>query len=157
MTYNALTVDLHLSRLEVCDLLIACTGIRHDMEDEIRDPATKDSRREVLRQSIPKWEDLHDKLKIQLDEFDDIMRDYDPSEQITVHVVRTCPPPVFAGVDWLIEDVQQLRPEWSDEECADWWRKHEKSFAGRLMEYGNELLAGMIEGSPYWHYDGTHE
>ena len=40
------------------------------MEDEIRDPATKDSRREVLRQSIPKWEDLHDKLRRQLDEFD---------------------------------------------------------------------------------------
>lgn len=70
MTYNALTVDLHLTRLEVCDLLIACTGIRHDMEDEIRDSATKDSRREVLRQSIPKWEDLHDKLKRQLDDFD---------------------------------------------------------------------------------------
>lgn len=70
MSYNALTVDLHLSRLEVCDLLIACTGIRHDMEDEIRDPATKDSRREVLRQSIRKWEDLHDELRRQLDEFD---------------------------------------------------------------------------------------
>ena len=70
MTYNALTVDLHLSRLEVCDLLIACTGIRHDMEYEIRDPATKDSRREVLRQSIRKWEDLHDKLKSQLDDYD---------------------------------------------------------------------------------------
>lgn len=70
MTYNALTVNLNLSRLDVCDLLIACTGIRHDMEDEIRDPATTDGRREVLRQSIRKWEDLHDNLKRQLDDFD---------------------------------------------------------------------------------------
>jgi hypothetical protein len=70
MTYNALTVNLKLSRLDVCDLLIACTVIRHDMEDEIRDPATTDGRRDVLRQSIPKWEDLHDKLKRQLDDFD---------------------------------------------------------------------------------------
>lgn len=70
MTYNALTVNLELSRLDVCDLLIACTVIRHDMKDEIRDPATTDGRREVLRQSIPKWEDLHDKLKRQLDDFD---------------------------------------------------------------------------------------
>lgn len=70
MTYNALTVDLHLTRLEVCDLLIACTGIRHDMEDEIRDPATTEGRREVLRQSVPKWKSLHDELKRQLEEFD---------------------------------------------------------------------------------------
>lgn len=57
MTYNALTVNLKLSRLDVCDLLIARTGIRHDMEDEIRDPATTDGRRDVLRQSIPNMQD----------------------------------------------------------------------------------------------------
>ena len=70
MTYNALTVDLHLSRLEVCDLLIACTGIRHDMEDEMNDTKTTEGRREVLRQSVTKWQQLHDELRRQLDEFD---------------------------------------------------------------------------------------
>lgn len=70
MTYNALTVDLHLTRLEVCDLLIACTGIRHDMEDEIRAEDTTEGRRQVLRQSIGKWKSLHDELQRQLEEFD---------------------------------------------------------------------------------------
>ena len=50
--------------------LVNSIALQGNMEDEIRDPATKDSRREVLRQSIPKWEDLHDKLRRQLDEFD---------------------------------------------------------------------------------------
>ena len=50
--------------------LVNSITLQGNMEDEIRDPATKDSRREVLRQSIPKWEDLHDKLRRQLDEFD---------------------------------------------------------------------------------------
>lgn len=67
---NNKTVRLKLRRIDVCDLLLATTHIRFDMEDEMKNPETTETRREILKGSIQKWEALHDELKHQLDEFD---------------------------------------------------------------------------------------
>ena len=52
MTHNEKTVTLKLKRIEVCDLLLACTLIS----------AESDAQR---------WDKLHDKLKQILEEFDE--------------------------------------------------------------------------------------
>lgn len=63
---------LSLDRLEVCDLMLACTGIICDARTEMeRDPSCPEYRRSVvLPGTIKKWQALHDKLKKQLDILD---------------------------------------------------------------------------------------
>lgn len=51
MTYNEETMELKLKRIEVCDLLIACTSAAH-------------------RTDAKKWKELHRKLKEMIDDFD---------------------------------------------------------------------------------------
>lgn len=51
--YNQKTVTLKLTRHDVCDLLLACSAL-----DKSTDENTK------------KWNELHDKLKDILDDFD---------------------------------------------------------------------------------------
>ena len=52
MATNEMTVTLKLKRIEVCDLLLACTCVSDAA------PGSK------------KWDELHDKLEKILDEFD---------------------------------------------------------------------------------------
>lgn len=50
----------------------------------------------------------------------------------------------FAVIRWTVEDIQALKPDWSEEECTTWWKKHEKAFSDILTEYGNECLTIMV-------------
>ena len=52
MTYNEKKVTLELRRIDICDLLIACTAAEHNS-------------------GADKWEALHDKLSNILADFDD--------------------------------------------------------------------------------------
>lgn len=54
MSLNARTVTVKIKRGELCDLLMACTAIDCNTEEE-----------------NTKWADLHDKLKKIIDEFDE--------------------------------------------------------------------------------------
>ena len=56
MTYNERTVTLKLKRIEVCNLLLACTAL-----------AEGENRKH--------WEELHDKLFSILDEYDNAHKD----------------------------------------------------------------------------------
>lgn len=67
---NSKTVSLQLKRIDLCNLLIATTVLKHDKEIEMRDPSTTEARREILKGSIKKWETLHNELQQQLDKFD---------------------------------------------------------------------------------------
>ena len=64
---------LKLSRLEICDLLIACTEIKWSAKfEKENDPDCPEFRREkVLPETIKKWSALHDKIAYQLDVLDD--------------------------------------------------------------------------------------
>lgn len=53
---NQKTVSLKLKRIEICDLLLACTAIS--------DSQKRDG------QTAQKWDDLHNKLEAILEEFD---------------------------------------------------------------------------------------
>ena len=63
---------LSVSRLEVCDLMLACTHIVCGAREEIEtDPDCPEYRRtHVLPETIKKWQALHDKLNRQLDILD---------------------------------------------------------------------------------------
>lgn len=52
MTYNEKTMTLKLKRIEVCDLLLACTACERETDAK-------------------KWGELHDKLKGMLEAFDE--------------------------------------------------------------------------------------
>ena len=53
---NQKTVTCKLKRIEVCDLLIACTAISSAVKED--------------GETGQKWDNLHDKLKQILDDFD---------------------------------------------------------------------------------------
>lgn len=67
---NAYVVSI--SRLEICDLMLACTHIvcaaREEMTSNLSCPEYR--RDHVLPGTIKKWQALHDKLKRQLDILD---------------------------------------------------------------------------------------
>lgn len=71
MKTNQDTMTVNLNRLEVCDLMMACTIIEIEAKEEWSDPNTSKSRREVLYGTIKKWSRLHDTLEAQLKEFDE--------------------------------------------------------------------------------------
>lgn len=61
-----------LDRIELCDLMLACTGIVIDAKQEMEnDPDCPQYRREhVLPGTIQKWQRLHDLIEAQIDEID---------------------------------------------------------------------------------------
>ena len=66
------TYTLKLSRHEICDLLLACTSIKCDAMNEMKNDADcpEYRRNNVLPKTIEKWGNLHDLLEAQLDEQD---------------------------------------------------------------------------------------
>jgi len=72
MSPNQRTYSLKLKRIEICDLMLACTQIVENVNAEMRDPECGEYRRTVvLPATARKWEALHDELKKQLDEQDE--------------------------------------------------------------------------------------
>lgn len=61
---------LSLKRIQINDLMMACTGIIIAAKNEKRCPETSDARKEILDDTIKKWKRLHDELKRQLNEQD---------------------------------------------------------------------------------------
>lgn len=61
---------LSLTRLELIDLMIACTSIEWNSREEADDPDCDEYRKKVLAGTIKKWVGLHDKIKTQLDRQD---------------------------------------------------------------------------------------
>lgn len=54
MTLNKKTVTLKLNRIDICDLIIACTALNYATPEDVQ-----------------KWANLHEKLKTILNEFDE--------------------------------------------------------------------------------------
>ena len=76
---------LKLSRLEICDIMLACTSIKLSARDEmLNDPDCPEYRRDVvLPGTIKKWEALHDNIERQLNGndanciFSELLEQYD--------------------------------------------------------------------------------
>ena len=59
-----------LTRIDICDLLLAALAVRWDAIHELNDPKTNETRKQVLQGTVEKWEGIHDRLKEQLDKLD---------------------------------------------------------------------------------------
>ena len=67
---NGKIMSLKMTRLDMCDLMLAASSIYIDMDMEMRDERTTETRRKILRESMKKWERLHDEIRRQINEFD---------------------------------------------------------------------------------------
>lgn len=52
----------------------------------------------------------------------------------------------FATVAWTAEDLQTLRPNWSDKKCEDWLDSNEDYIQTRLIELGWEVMESLLSG-----------
>ena len=71
MSYNERTVNLKVTRRDVCDILRATTALFVDFEREAKDPATSEDRRQIAAGSAKYWREIHDRIEAQLDDFDE--------------------------------------------------------------------------------------
>ena len=67
---NSSEDTLCLKRIQICDIMMACTGIVLEAREELSAADVSISRMETLEGTIKKWTRLHDELKRQLDEQD---------------------------------------------------------------------------------------
>jgi len=54
----------------------------------------------------------------------------------------------YAKVEWTAEDVQTLRPDWTEEYCEEWLMSNQKYIQDRLVELGWEVIESLLA------YDG---
>jgi len=71
MTTNESIMNLQLSRPNVYDILLALTQLTCEFRTEMNDENTSETRREIAKASLKKWESLRDEIKGQLKKFDD--------------------------------------------------------------------------------------
>lgn len=76
---NGKIMSLKLTRIEMCDLMIATSSVYFGMDMEMRDEKTTESRKKILRESMKKWERLHDEIRRQINEFD---RQFDEESEV---------------------------------------------------------------------------
>ena len=60
-----------LTRIDICDLLLAALSVKWDAINELNDAETGGARKEVLKGTIKKWEGIHDRLNAQLEKLDE--------------------------------------------------------------------------------------
>lgn len=51
----------------------------------------------------------------------------------------------FASVCWQIGDIQTLRPEWSDERCADFLRSNQRQIQDDMVERGWSSIETLLD------------
>lgn len=67
---NQEMMNLNLRRIDMCDIRTALTSVIIDMRREMDDPSTSETRKEVLKNSVQKWEKLKAEVVRQFNEQD---------------------------------------------------------------------------------------
>ena len=67
---NQEMMNLNLRRIDMCDIRTALTSVIIDMKREMNDPSTSETRKEILKSSIQKWEKLKAEVVRQFNEQD---------------------------------------------------------------------------------------
>ena len=67
---NEMIYKPELTRIDICDLLLAALAVKWDAIHELRDPETDETRKQVLKGTIEKWEGIHSRLEAQLNKLD---------------------------------------------------------------------------------------
>ena len=65
---------------------------------------------------------------------------------IVVHrvPVKEEEPHAFATVTWGLGDIETLRPNWSEDQCAKFLKKNEKHIVDLLITHGWDILENLI-------------
>ena len=50
----------------------------------------------------------------------------------------------FSKVEWSPFDIQELRPDWTAEECKAWLREHEQTIQHRTVEFGWTVIEDLL-------------
>ena len=50
----------------------------------------------------------------------------------------------YGTTTWSWEDVAGMKPDWTEEQCQNWWNSNKKWFLDVLTEYGNEILSNIV-------------
>lgn len=50
----------------------------------------------------------------------------------------------YAIVSWTVEDVQTLRPDWSDQKCEEWLYANQRYIQDRLVELGWQVIEDLL-------------
>lgn len=50
----------------------------------------------------------------------------------------------YATVQWMPEDIQQLQPDWTLEQCEEWLQSNETHLSDRLIELGWDVIGDLI-------------
>lgn len=67
---NQEMMNLNLSRIDMCDIRTALTSVIINMRREMDDPSTSETRKEILKNSVQKWEKLKAEVVRQFNEQD---------------------------------------------------------------------------------------
>lgn len=51
----------------------------------------------------------------------------------------------YAHVRWHPDDVHELKPEWTLEQCEDWLAKNEDNISDRLIERGWVVMETLLD------------
>jgi len=49
-----------------------------------------------------------------------------------------------ATIKWGIEDIQSLRPGWTDEQCTKWLTENSKAIVDRSIELGWDIIEDLL-------------
>ena len=58
---------LETNRNNLCDLMLACTACKMELQEEMNNPELDVEAREMARKSHNKWARLHDEIKAQIE------------------------------------------------------------------------------------------
>ena len=68
---NEETMNLKMTRADICKLMLATTHITIEAKQEQADENTSEERKRILEGTIAMWQRLHDEIEKQIDEFDE--------------------------------------------------------------------------------------
>lgn len=63
-------MKLNLDRIDCARMMLACTVLQQSLESEANDPETNEDRRTIAQGSTESWARLHDRIHVQIAEFD---------------------------------------------------------------------------------------
>tara|TARA_R110000765_G_scaffold246087_2_gene348211 strand:- start:173 stop:361 length:189 start_codon:yes stop_codon:yes gene_type:complete len=52
--------------------------------------------------------------------------------------------PMTATILWVVEDIQELRPSWTSEQCDEWLSNNSKHIIDRSIEHGWEVIQSLL-------------
>ena len=51
----------------------------------------------------------------------------------------------YAKVKWLPEDIQEILPEWTLDQCTEWLYNNQKYIAEGMVEAGWDIINALID------------